>query len=141
MNDELLKIATKTMENFDPAKDKVEDFEEIEDGKYTCLLEKVKYRKSEKGTDWISLDFSIMSENDNRHIFVPYFFSDKTITRSIKAITKLAYDFGYTLGTDAFIDFETLADNLNAMAGNQAIIEKKTTSSGFINYKVTPLEL
>ncbi len=141
MNDELLNIATKTMENFDPAKDKVDDFEEIADGKYTCLLEKVTYKRSEKGTDWISLDFSITEENENRHIFVPYFFSEKMIQRSIKAITKLAYDFGYTLGTDAFTSFNTLAESLDAMSGNQAIVEKKTANSGFTNYKVTPLQI
>lgn len=135
--DDLLNIATKTMEGFNPATDKVDDFEEIADGTYMCLLEKVTARKSEKGTNWISFDFSIMDSEDNRHIFVPYFFSEKTIERSIKAITKLAYDFGYELPVDAFSSYESLADTLNSMAGNQAEIVKKTSNSGFTNYKVT----
>lgn len=137
--DDLLNIATKTMAGFDPATDKVDDFEEIADGTYSCLLEKVTARKSEKGTNWISLDFSIMDEGENRHIFVPYFFTEKTIERSIKAINKLAFDFGYTLPVESFTDLETLADTLNGMAGNQAEIVKKTSTSGFTNYKVTPL--
>lgn len=137
--DDLLNIATKTMEGFNPATDKVDDFEEIADGTYSCLLEKVTARKSEKGTNWISLDFSIMDEGENRHIFVPYFFSEKMIERSIKAITKLAYDFGYELPVDAFTSYESLAETLNGMAGNQATVEKKTSNSGFTNYKVTPL--
>lgn len=137
--DDLLNIATKTMEGFDPATDKVDDFEEIADGTYPCLLEKVTARKNDKGTNWISLDFSIMTEGENRHIFVPYFFTEKTIERSIKAINKLAYDFGYALSVDAFTSYESLAETLNAMAGNQAEIVKKTSNSGFTNYKVTPI--
>ena len=137
--DDLLNIATKTMEGFNPATDKVNDFEEIADGTYNCLLEKVTARKSEKGTNWISLDFSIMDSEDNRHIFVPYFFSEKTIERSIKAITKLAYEFGYELPIDAFTSYESLAETLNGMAGNQATVEKKTGKNEFVNYKVTPL--
>lgn len=136
--EDLLNIATKTMAGFDPAKDKVDDFEEIADGTYSCLLEKVTARKSEKGTNWISFDFSQTNSEDNRHIFVSYFFTEKTIERSIKAINKLAYDFGYTLPVESFTDLETLANTLNDMAGNEAIVEKKTSNSGFVNYKVTP---
>jgi len=136
--DDLLNIASKTMEGFDPATDKVDDFEEVADGTYNCLLEKVTYRKSEKGTNYITFDFSIMDEGENRHLFVPYFFTEKTIERSIKAISKLAYDFGYQLPVDAFTSYESLADTLNGMAGNQAEIVKKTSNSGFTNYKVTP---
>ena len=137
--DDLLNIATKTMEQFNPATDKVDDFEEIADGDYTCLLEKVTNKKSQSGTNYITLDFSIMAENENRHIFVPYFFSDKMVERSIKAITKLAYDFGYQLPIDAFNSYDSLAETLNGMAGNQAIVEKKTGKNGFTNYKVAPL--
>lgn len=137
--DDLLNIATKTMAGFDPATDKVDDFEEVADGTYNCLLEKVTARKNEKGTNWISFDFSIMNNEDNRHLFVNYFFTEKTIERSIKGINKLAYDFGYQLPVESFTDLETLADTLNGIAGNQAEIVKKTSSSGFTNYKVTPI--
>ena len=137
--DDLLNIATKTMEGFNPATDKVDDYEEVADGKYDCLLEKVTARKSDKsGNEWISFDFSQVNTDDNRHIFVSYFFTEKTIERSIKALTKLAYEFGYELQPAHFTDLETLADALNQMAGNQAIVEKKTSNSGFVNYKVTP---
>lgn len=137
--DDLLNIATKTMEGFDPATDKVDDFEEIADGTYDCLLEKVTARKNEKGTNWVSFDFSIMNSEDNRHIFVNYFFTEKTIERSIKAVTKLAYEFGYQLPVDAFTSYDSLAETLNSMAGNRAEIVKKTSNSGFVNYKVTPI--
>lgn len=39
--DDLLNIATKTMEGFDPATDSVDTFEEIKDGEYNALLEDV----------------------------------------------------------------------------------------------------
>lgn len=140
MND-LLSIASKTMENFDPAVDKVDDFENLPDGEYSCLLEDVTARKSEeKGTNWISFKFSVMSgDYENRLIFVNYFFTEKTIERSIKAITKLAYEFGYTLPTEAFTSYDSLAETLNAMAGNQATVKQTTSKNGFANYKVTPI--
>ena len=138
--DDLLNIAQKTMENFDPATDKVDDFEEVADGEYTCLLEDVTARVSEKGTNWISLKFSIMEgDNEGRFLFVNYFFTEKTVERSIKGITKLAYEFGYELPTDAFTSYESLAETLNGMAGNQATVKKSTSKNGFTNYKVTPL--
>lgn len=139
--EDLLSIASKTMENFDPAVDKVDDFENLPDGEYSCLLEDVTARKSEeKGTNWISLKFSVMSgDYENRLIFVNYFFTEKTIERSIKAITKLAYEFGYSLPTEAFTSYDSLAETLNAMAGNQATVKQTTSKNGFANYKVTPI--
>lgn len=138
--DDLLSIATKTMENFDPATDKVDDFEKLPDGEYSCLLEDVTARKSEKGTNWISFKFSVMSgDYENRLLFVNYYFTEKTIERSIKGITKLAYEFGYEIPTDAFTSYENLAETLNAMAGNQATVKQTTSKNDFTNYKVTPI--
>jgi len=139
--DDLLNIATKTMEGFDPATDSVDDFEEIKDGEYNALLEDVTARKNDKGTNWISFKFSILDNEEykNRFIFVNYFFTEKTIERSIKAINKVAYEFGYQLPVDAFTSLDTLAETLKGMAGNQAIVKKTTGNSGFVNYKVTPV--
>jgi len=139
--DDLLNIATKTMENFDPATDSVDTFEDIKDGEYNGLLEEVTARKNDKGTNWISFKFSILDNEEykNRFIFVNYFFTEKMIERSIKALNKVAYDFGYQLPVDSFTSLDTLAETLNGMAGNQAVIEKKTSNSGFVNYKVTPV--
>lgn len=138
--DDLLNIATKTMEGFNPATDKVDDFEKIADGEYTCLLEDVTARKNDKGTNWISFKFSIMEgEYENRLIFVNYFFTEKTMERSVKGITKLAYEFGYELPLEAFTSYESLAETLNTMAGNRAMV-KQTTKNDFSNYKVTPIE-
>lgn len=138
--DNLLDIANKVMEGFDPATDTVDDFEKLPDGEYTCLLEDVTARKNDKGTNWIAFKFSVMSgDYENRLIFVNYFFTDKTTERSIKAITKLAYEFGYELPIDAFATFESLAETLSAMAGNQATVKQTTSKNDFTNYKVTPL--
>ena len=141
--DDLLNIATKTMEKFNPATDKVDDFEKIPDGEYNCLLEEVTARKSEKtGTNWISLKFTILDgDYENRLLFVNYFFTEKTMERSIKAITKLAYEFGYEIPLDSFSSFKTLAEALNSMAGNQAIVSQKTSKNDYANYRVTPLSM
>ena len=139
--DDLLNIATKTMENFDPAKDSVDTFEDIKDGNYNGLLEDVTARHNDNGTNWISFKFSILDNEEykNRFIFVNYFFTEKMVERSIKALNKLAYEFGYQLPLESFTDLETLAETLKGMAGNQALVEKKTSNSGFVNYKVTPI--
>ena len=140
--DDLLSIATKTMEGFNPATDSVDNFEKLPDGDYNCLLEEVTQRVSEQtGNHWISFKFSVMDgDYANRLIFVNYFFTEKSTERSIKAITKLAYDFNYELPVDAFVSYETLAETLNAMAGNQAIVSQKTSKNDFSNYKVTPFQ-
>lgn len=141
--DDLLNIASKTMEKFNPATDKVDDFEKIPDGEYNCLLEEVTARKSENtGTNWISLKFSIIEgEYENRLLFVPYFFTEKTAEKSVQRITKLAYEFGYEIPIDSFSSLETLAKTLNSMAGNQAIVSQKTSKNDYANYKVTPLTM
>lgn len=140
--DNLLDIAKKAMENFDPKTDDVDNFEKLPDGEYQCLLESVEYKKNDKGTNWISFDFSVMSgDYENRRIFVNYFFTEKTTERSIKALTKVAFQFGYDLPIESFTSYETLAETLNAMAGNQAIVEQKTSKNDFTNYKVSPLAL
>lgn len=137
--DDLLSIATKTMEGFNPATDSVSDFEKLADGEYNCLLEDVTARVNDKGTNWISFKFSVMEgEYENRLIFVNYYFTEKTMERSIKGITKLAYEFGFELPVDAFSSYETLANTLNGIAGNQALV-KQTTKNDFSNYKVTPI--
>lgn len=138
--DDLLNIASKTMEGFNPATDSVDNFDKLPDGEYSCLLEDVTARKSEKGTNWISFKFSVMcGDYTNRLIFVNYYFTEKTMERSIKGITKLAYEFGYDLPLEAFTSYESLAETLNAMAGNQAMV-RQTTKNDFSNYKVTPVE-
>ena len=140
--DDLLNIATNVMENFDPATDSVDTYEDIKDGNYTGLLESVTSNQNDKGTTWICFKFSILDNEEykNRFIFVNYFFTEKMVERSIKALNKLAYEFGYQLPVESFTSLDTLAETLNGMAGNQAIIEKKTSNSGFVNYKVTPLQ-
>ena len=138
--DDLLNIATKTMEGFNPATDSVDNFEKLPDGEYNCLLEEITARKSEKGTNWISFKFSVMDgDYANRLIFVNYYFTEKTMERSVKGITKLAYEFGYELPLEAFTSYESLAETLNGMAGRQAIVKQTTSKNDFANYKVTPI--
>lgn len=137
----LLEKAQEIMGTFDPEKDSVSEFENLPDGDYLGLLEEVTARKSEeKGTEWISLSFSVIEEGEyqGRLIFVNFFFTEKTTDRSIKGIIKTAHDFGYELPTDAFADLETLAEYLGSMAGETAIITQKTSKSGFANFTVVP---
>lgn len=141
MNDNLLDIATKTMEGFNPATDPVDNFEEVADGEYNCLIQDVKHNVSnETGNHRVTFKYEIMDgDNEGRLIFVSYFFTEKTIERSIKALNKLAFDFGFELPVEAFTDYDTLAETLNNMTGLQATVEKKTNKNDFVTYKVTPI--
>lgn len=139
--DDLLKVASATMEKFDPETDSADDFEKLPDDEYKCLLEDVTARANDKGTNWISLKFSIMEgDYQNRLLFVNYYFTEKTMERSIKQISKLAYEFGYKLPIESFTSYESLAEALNELAGNQAMVKQTTSKNDFSNYKVTPIE-
>lgn len=137
--DDLLKVASATMEKFNPATDSADDFEKLPDGEYQCLLEDVTARENDKGTNWISLKFSVMDgDYQSRLLFVNYYFTEKTMERSVKQISKLAYEFDYELPIEAFSSYNDLAETLNGLAGNQATV-KQTTKNDFSNYKVTPI--
>ncbi len=138
--EDLLNIAKRTMEGFNPATDSADDFEKLPDGEYTCLLEDVYNKTSETtGNSWIGLKFSVMEgQFANRFIFVNYFFTEKTIERSVKQLAKLTHDFGYQLPMEAFETMETLKEALSSLAGNQATV-KSVTKGEFTNYKVTPI--
>lgn len=139
----LLEIATETLKNFDPAKDSVDTFEEIPDGNYDAVLEKVTARKNDKGTEWVSFEYSIIGGDfGGRKIFVNYFFTEKMIARSVKMLTKLAFEFGYELPIEVFETLEGLAETLDStFAGNTMSIEKSTSKNDFANYKVAPSDL
>ncbi len=136
---DLLSIANETLKGFNPATDKVDDFENLPDGEYNCLLEDVANKKSEKtGNEWIGFKFNVLDgEHAGRYIFVNYFFTEKTISRSIKQVTKLTHDFGYELPIDSFQSMEILTEALLNLCGNTATV-KQTTKNEYSNYKVTP---
>lgn len=137
MLENLMEIAAQTMETFNPETDPVDVYENLPDGEYLCVLEDVKNKVNDKGTQWISFRYTVLKgAYENKCLFVNYFFTDKTVERSIKALKKVAYNFGYDLPITAFETLETLAETLNAMAGNQAIVTQTTNKSGYSNYKV-----
>lgn len=138
----LLQKAQEIMGTFDPKTDTVDNFENLPDGEYQALLEEVVSKSNDKGTEWISFVWSVLDEGDNqgRLLFDNRFFTEKSEDRSIKSVIKTADDFGYELPADAFTDLDTLAEYLNSMAGEQAIVTQKTSKSGFTNYTAEPVE-
>lgn len=136
-----MEIANKTMENFNPATDSVAgDFDKLPDGSYNCTIESVKPKKNDKGTEWINF-MCCINDGDyaGRYIFVNYFMTEKTVERSIKAINKLVYEFGYQLPIEAFETLETLAENLSELVGNQVDVEQKTSKNGYENLTMSKL--
>lgn len=137
---DLMSMANEVMKNFDPAKDKVEDFEKIPDGDYRCLIEEVISKQNEKGTNWLSLKASVMDgDYQGRYLFVNYFFTEKTTERSLKSLIKLAYDLRYELPSNTFNDLNTAAEIFNQMAGNEVMIHQKTSKNDFVNYSIEVL--
>ncbi len=136
----LLDIASEVMEGFNPATDSADDFEKLPDGVYLCVLEDVTHKSNEKGTEWISFKYTVMDgDYENKCIYANYFFTEKTVKRSIKLLGKVAYAFGYELPLQAFENLDTLAESLNNMAGNQANVEQ-VTKNDYSNYTITPVE-
>lgn len=131
----LLDLASEVMNKFDPSKPIANNFEELEDGIYNCILEKIQYRQNAKGTEWINFDCTITG--GNRHIFINKFFTEKTAERSLTEITKLVYELGYKIPLQSYATVETLSTALESLKGEQLEIEKKTSNNGFINYKMS----
>ena len=131
----LFDLASEVMKDFDPSKPITTDFEELEDGAYNCIVEKIQYRQNEKGTEWINFDCTIIG--DNRHMFINKFFTEKTAKRSLTEINKLVFELGYKIPLEAYATVETLSEVLKLLKGEQLEIEKKTSNTGFVNYKMS----
>lgn len=143
---DLLKIAGNVMDNFNPETDSANDFENLPDGQYVGLIEEVKSRKNEKGTEWISLKVSVEHDEEEdkykgRLIFVSFFFTEKQVERQIKTITKMVHDLGFeALPLTAWEDLDTLAENLQALVGTEVQIDQQTSKSGYTNHTVSSTE-
>ena len=131
----LFDLANEIMKDFDPSKPLTTDFEELEDGTYNCIVEKIQYKQNEKGTEWINFDCTIMG--NNRHMFINKFFTEKTAKRSLTEINKLVFELGYKIPLEAYATVETLSTALESLKGEQLEIEKKTSNTGFVNYKMS----
>ena len=142
MTDELLDIAGKVMENFNPATDSVADeYENVPDGEYSVIITDVSARENEKGTEWISLQCEV-TEGDcqGRLIFVNYWFTEKTKMGSTKKIFKLAFNFNYELQLEAFENLETLAETLETLKGTMGVVTQTTNKNGYANHSIYPVE-
>lgn len=135
----LLDLASEVMKDFDPSKPISTDFEELEDGTYNCIVEKIQYRQNVKGTEWINFDCTIVGSN--RHIFINKFFTEKTAKKSLTEINKLVFELGYKIPLEAYATVETLSEVLKLLKGEQLEIEKKTSNTGFVNYKMSKSSL
>ena len=135
--DELLDIAQKTMDKFNPETDSADNYEEIPDGTYKCLLEEVTFKKSQNGTPNISFKYSILDgEYENRFLFDNHYFTVKTAEWQTKKVKQIAYRLGFELPQDTFSSFQHAAEVFNNMAGTQANIKKTTNKSGYANCEI-----
>lgn len=93
-------------EGFDIKKGAVSDFEDLPEGAYEAMLEKVEWRTSDSGFEWLSLQFEILSEGfeDRKHFGMISFNNEQFMNMNIKLALRVAGAVGVELTAE---DFET----------------------------------
>ena len=149
----LKELAQKMLnEGFDPNVTNVneENNYDLPDGIYDAILEDVQYRVNDKGTEWISLNLTIINEGyENRKYFANYWLTEKQLEQNIKKLWgHAAQVFNVELTIDDIANIETtVVEKLQTALGTQVELELKTNrwkdkTTGemreFQNFKLSP---
>jgi len=132
--EDLLKTAMELLDNSNYKTVGTGDYPEIPDGDYAVNIDKVDLKQSSKGTDYINITVTILDgDYINQKMFVPYYFSEKTIKNSYAKLMSLIASCGYEPSAEMFQDFETLRDGLETLV-NKAVSCEKKTKGEYTNY-------
>lgn len=132
--DDLLKTAMELLDNSNYKTVGTGEYPEIPDGDYRVNIDKVDLKQSTKGTDYINITVTIVDgDYTNQKMFVPYYFSEKTIKSSYAKLMSLIASCGYEPSAEMFQDFETLRDGLETLVDKAVNCEKKTKGE-YVNY-------
>lgn len=96
-------------EGFDVKKGAVSDFEDLPEGTYEALLEKVEWRTSDSGWEWLSLQFEVLTEGfEGRKYFgMISFVNEQFMNMNIKLALRVAGAVGVELSPEDFESPET----------------------------------
>jgi len=126
-------------DGFDKKKGAVSDFEELPEGTYEALLENVEWRTSDKGHEWLSLQFEILSEGfENRKYFGAIFYSNESfLNQNIKLTMRCGAAVGVDIEAEDFeVPEESLVEAFQDGIGQEVDLKltnwksKKTGKSG-----------
>lgn len=133
--DDLLKMASELMEN-DNYKNSSGDYPTIPDGDYASNIDKIEFRTSSKGTEYINITVTIVDGDfTGQKMFIPFYLSEKALKPSLSRLMTLITSCGYTLDASMFTDFDTLVECLQSLI-NTVVTVKKKTNGEYINYSM-----
>ena len=121
-------------------KEKKDDYK-LKDGEYYGVIEKLEFRKNEKGTQWFSFTVNLIEEN--KKYFANLFLTDKTIRFNLQKFKTLVETLtNETLTADDFINEIELANKLSEkIAGTEVTLILQTNKNGFQNFLMEKSEM
>lgn len=132
--DDLLTLASELVAN-DSYKTEGYSTESKPDGDYTVVIDNIKLKTSEKGTEWFAFTLNVLDgEYANEKFYVNLFLTEKTVKGTLSKIMNLINSLGYTVQLDMFADKDSILNILKETVGETTILTKKTSNNGFINY-------
>ena len=120
---------------------KVEKDFTIADGEYVGIVEKLEFRRNEKGTQWFSFTVNLLEEN--KKYFANLFLTDKTIRFNLQKFKNLVENLtGEILTAEDFINEIELANKLSEkLAGIEVTLILETNKNGFQNFSMEKNEM
>ncbi len=113
----------------------------LKDGEYTGIIEKLEFRKNEKGTQWFSFTVNLIEEN--KKYFANLFLTDRTIRFNLQKFKTLVETLtNETLTAEDFINETELANKLSEkLAGTEVTLVLETNKNGFQNFTMEKNEM
>lgn len=120
---------------------KEKDDYKVKDGEYYGVIEKLEFRKNEKGTQWFSFTVNLIAEN--KKYFANLFMTDKTIRFNLQKFKTLVETLtNETLTAEDFINEIELANKLSEkLAGIEVTLILETNKNGFQNFSMEKNEM
>ncbi len=133
--DDILALASELVENNNYKNDSFQE-ETKPDGVYSVILESAKLKVSPtKGTEWFALDCKVIDGEYIEESFnVNLFLTEKTVKGSLSKLMRLISAAGYEIDMSMFTDKDAIEEGLQTLVGENVLLIKQTSKSGFINY-------
>ena len=114
---------------FDPKSDSVDKFDGLPDGVYDAILAQAEWRTSDKGYEWLQLEFDILTAGfENRKFFGMHSFNNPDfLERNIKHVMQSAAALGLVFNPTMLLNPETELVNLFRTGVGQQVDLKLTS--------------
>ena len=130
-------------EGFDPEKSPVTSYDDLVDGVYDVVIEKVEHKESQNtGSQWFQITLQVTTgDHQGRKFFGKLFLTEKTKVVSLKTLMKYAYTIAnLDLQPSDFTSIENVINMLNnsetGLVGITCTLTLKT-SKDFQNWTLT----